>query len=210
MIEKRLRARSRATPGVLMMRRVARSRGFTLVEVAVVVVLVGVLAVIGVVVFSRYRAAARMSEATTMTAGIRAAQEAFKTENGVYAAVSNDVNSFYPSPAPGKFVTAWGAKCVNCVGGDINGWKRLNVAPHGPVMYGYATVGSVGSALAGSGVPTGAAGDITAPAALDGIASLGATTPVYVTVAWGDSNADGKPAMVVSYSVSNQIFVQQE
>lgn len=191
-----------------MIRRLGRSRGFTLVEVAVVVVIVGVLAVIGMVVYTRYRTAARLSEATNMTAGIRAAQEAFKAENGVYAAVSNDVNSFYPAPTPGKFVTAWGSKCLNCV--DANAWKRLNVAPHAPVMYGYATVGSVGSALAASAVPNGAGVDIASPSTLAGAGTLGATTPVYVTVAWGDSDADGKPAMVVSYSVSNQIFVQQE
>jgi type IV pilus assembly protein PilA len=189
------------------MRRLVRSRGFTLVELAVVVVIVGVLAVIGLVGYSKYRASARMTEATNMTTGIRGAQEAYKAERGVYASVSNDVSSFYPATAPGKFVTAWGGACATCVSADA--WKRINVTPHGPVMFGYATVAGVGAALGGAGKPTGSGGDIATPSAA-AVTALGTTSPFYVTVAWGDSDADGHPAIVVSYSVSNQIFVQQE
>lgn len=191
------------------MRRIGRSRGFTLVELAVVVVIVGVLGVLGVVGYTRYRASARMSEATHMTTGIRAAQEAYKVERGVYASVSNDMSSFYPAATPGKFVTAWGAKCVNCV--DPDAWRQLNVTPDGPVMYGYATVGGVGSALAGQSSVSGGGGALTnGMTSLTSSNPIGATSPFYVTVAWGDHDADGTPAIIVSYSVSNQLFIQQE
>jgi type IV pilus assembly protein PilA len=186
------------------MRRLDRSRGFTLVEVAVVVVIVGVLAVLGMVGYSKYRATARLSEATNMTASIRAAQEAYKAEKGIYASVSINTKSYYPAAVPGKFATEWGGKCTTCV--DQNAWKRLNVLPDGPVMYGYATVGAVGGTPELPDVSTNGAGS----ASFGQPDAVTATTPHYTTVAKGDTDADGIPSMVVSYSVSNQIFIQQE
>jgi type IV pilus assembly protein PilA len=183
----------------------ARSRGFTLVELAIVIVVVGILAVVGVAIYRHQSATARTAEATQLTAGIRAAQEAYKSEKGVYAAVSNDTSSFYPAAAPGSFKTEWGADCKNCI--DPAGWRKLNVHPAGPVMYGYATVSGVGgSSLSGgggsAGPPPGMRIDTPPPV------TLTATDPFYVTVAWGDTDADGKPCIVMSYSTSNQIIVQ--
>jgi type IV pilus assembly protein PilA len=185
----------------------ARARAFTLIELAIVVCIVGVLAVLGILGYRRYMATARTSEATKMTAGIRAAQEAYKTERGVYAAVSTDQNALYPAKTkPGKFVTAWGAACSNCVGGDPNGWTKLAVDPHEPVMFGYATVAGVGgSSLAGE---TGTEGLNTNGLTNSGAGELKETDPYYVTVAWGDTDGDGIPCIVLSYSTSNQFVVQ--
>ena len=131
------------------MRTRARSRGFTLIELSVVVVIVGVLAVIGMVGYRRYRASARMSEATNMIAAIRAAQAEYKAETGVYANVSNDINSLYPDTNPGPHVTQWGGACNVCKEG-VHGWQRLKVQTPGPVMYGYATVAGVGGTTVSS------------------------------------------------------------
>lgn len=181
-----------------------------------VVVVVGILAVVGAVVYRRHRATARTAEATQVTAGIRTAQEAYLAEKGVYASVSVDTSSLYPATSPGAFVTEWGGACTNCVGSDPDGWRKLAVHPGGPVMYGYATVAGVGgAALAATPPPPAAAPSMMAPAAAaggggSGGSGLAATDPYYVTVAWGDADADGVPCIVMSYSVSNQIVVQSE
>ena len=172
-------------------RRRARREGFTLIELMIVVVVVGVLGVLAILGYRRYAATARTAEAKQVTGGIRAAQEAYKTEKGVYAAVSSNQGSFYPSATPGPFVTAWGDKCTNCV--DIDAWRRLAVEPGAPVMFGYATVGCLG-ATCGFASPS----------------DLRPTDPFYVTVAKGDTDGDGKSCYVTSYSTSNQLVVQSE
>ena len=174
-------------------RRRARHEGFTLIELMIVVVVVGVLAVLAILGYRRYAATARTAEAKQVTGGVRAAQEAYKAEKGVYAAVSSNQASFYPSAAPGPFVTAWGDKCTNCV--DIDAWRRLAVEPGAPVMFGYATVGCLGGTCASGFV---------APV------ELKATDPFYVTVAQGDTDGDGVQCVVTSYSTSNQLVVQSE
>ena len=179
-------------------------RAFTLIELMIVVAIVGILAVLGVLGYRRYTATAHMAEATNLTGHIRAAQEAFKTEKGVYAEVSGSTSSFYPAAAPGSFVTQWGEDCKNCKGGDVDGWKKLAVTPSGPVMFGYATVAGVGAgAYSGEGAPPKAS--MAAPLPPD---ELKPTSPYFVTVAWGDTNADGTPCIVTAYSFSNQLVIQ--
>src|SRR5690606_23219095 len=92
----------RAEKGALEMRTHRRigPRGFTLVELSVVVVIVGVLATLAFVGYRRYRATARMAEATRMTTGIRVAQEAYKSERGLYANVSGQLENLYPATSP--------------------------------------------------------------------------------------------------------------
>lgn len=172
----------------------ARRRAFTLIELMVVVVVVGILGVLAVLGYRSYTATARTAEAKLITGGIRAAQEAYKAENGVYAQVSADDTSFYPAASPGKFVTAWGEKCLNCAGGNQEAWRKLSMEPGAPVMFGYAAVSCTGGVCAPSAAPV----------------SLAATDPFYVTVAKGDTNGDGIPCTVTSYSTSNQLVVQGE
>jgi type IV pilus assembly protein PilA len=195
--------RSRGARGARRAR--VRDRGFTLIELAIVVVVVGILAVLAILGYRKYTASARTTEAKHVTAGIRAAQEAYKGEKGIYAPVSMDDASFYPASSPGKFVTAWGAKCTNCVNGDPDAWKQLAVEPGAPVMYGYATIAGVGGTTAGGGGPS-----VQGPGAASFMAPLKATDPFYVTVAYGDTDGDGMPCTVTSYSTSNQLVVQSE
>jgi type IV pilus assembly protein PilA len=188
-------------------RRPRAQRAFTLIELAIVVCIVGVLAVLGILGYQRYRATARMSEATTMTSAIRAAQQAYKVEHGVFAEVSVNQASLYPTAAPGKFVTQWGKDCNNCKNGDPNGWRKLAVEPHEPVMYGYATVAGIGGAsLTSEPPPMGAQTNGFTPPSDE--PELKATDPYFVTVAWGDTDGNGKPCIVLSYSTSNQLVIQ--
>lgn len=181
-----------------------------MIELSIVVVIVGVLAVLGAIGYRRYITNAHTAEATSLTGGIRAAQEAFKVEKGVYADISQDTSSLYPAKAPGNFVTEWGGTCTNCAKSDPEAWKHLAVRPSGPVMYGYATVAGIGGGSLAAVPPPPKVG----MAAFSPLSSAGggepikATDPYYVTVAWGDTDADGTPCVVMSYSTSNQLVVQ--
>jgi type IV pilus assembly protein PilA len=175
----------------------------TLVEIAIVVVIVGVLAVIAIAGYRRYRTTAHMAEATNITGSIRAAQEAYKAERGLYAAVSNSTSALYPAATPGGFATVWGGDCTNCKGGDPDAWKKLAIHPSAPVIFGYATVAGVGD-LASQPPPPRATMAMATPSAT----TLKATDPYYITIAWGDTDADGVPCIITGYSFSNQLVVQ--
>lgn len=191
-----------------------RTRGFTLVEVAIVVVVVGVLAAVALVGYIRYRRSARMSEATNLVGMIKSEQEAYKSEKGLYAAVSKNTDSFYPAPNPGKFATAWGGPCDGC--NDPRGWTKLGVKPSAPVMYGYATVAGVGAdvgptpkALDPDVVTAPKADDDDAPAS-DQCASIAPTQPYFIIKAKGDTDGDGIAATVLALSCTNQLILTNQ
>lgn len=172
-------------------------------EVAIVVVIVAVLAVLGIVGYRRYVASAHMAEATNMSSEIRAGQERHKTETGIYASISQSLSGFYPATTPGKFVTEWGGPCTSCFA--PRDWEKIAVKSSGPVMFGYATVAGVGGAPAPAPPP---AANQPQAMALNNAEALASTTPFYATVAWGDTDGDGVPCVVMSYSYTNNLLVQ--
>lgn len=192
-------------------------RAFTLVEVAVAVVIIGILAVIAVVAYRRKIAATRVTEATNMITSIRGGQEAHKAENGVYANVSNSITSYYPAATPGAKVTQWGAPCSNCAGGDPNGWDKINVHADGPVIFGYATTAGIGgggaaammASSSGGGPPT--IGETEIDTAIQSQSTvIGPTDPMFIALAEADTNEDGKKCHVLGLSHSNHIVVTNE
>lgn len=187
-------------------------------EVAITVVIIGILAVIAVVAYRRRIAAARTAEATNMITNIRSGQEAHKAEKGVYANVSQSLTSYYPAATPGARVTQWGAPCTNCAGGDVHGWDKINVHADGPVIFGYATTASIGG---GGGGPAAAAMAMSPPPASIGAPeidtaiqsqtnAIGPTDPMFVALAEADTNEDGKKCHVLGLSHSNHIVVSNE
>ncbi len=116
---------------------VVAQRGFTLVELAVVVVIVGILAMLAVVSYRKLISSSHTAEATHMVQAIRVAQEAYHAETQQYANISANIYSFYPRAAVGRFKTGWGDHCGNCGSRE---WTELPVHVDGPVMFGYATV----------------------------------------------------------------------
>ncbi len=125
-----------------------RDRGFTLIELGVVVVIVGILAVLATVGYRKWVTSSRMTEAHNMLENIRSAEEAFKSENGGYLPVSLSYagagtakpTGDYPAATPGPFKTQWGAACATSICVQANSWKKLGVTTDSPVTYGYAVV----------------------------------------------------------------------
>ena len=75
------------------MSRTTQSRkGFTLVELAVVIVIIGVLAAFGVPQFLKSVERSKAAEAFNYLSAVRAAQERYLAQNGVYAAALTNLD----------------------------------------------------------------------------------------------------------------------
>jgi len=175
------RARSNRT------RMRAYKSGFTLVELAVVVTIVGVLSVIAVVGYRRMVLSSKLTEAENFVSAIRIAQEAYKTERGIYANIGSTP---CPSNGLGNQKVQWNP---NCNGGTMT-WATLPVHADGALQFGYTTVAG----------PPGAP-----PATFVNTSAMDATRPWYIITAVADLNNDGASGMnteMVGTSATNTLF----
>jgi type IV pilus assembly protein PilA len=183
---------------------VRRARGFTLVELMIVVAIVGVLAVLAVVGYRKLVQSSHVSEATGMVQNIRVAQESYHSETQQYANVSGNLQTFYPKAPQYQVVTAWGAACTAACPGGVP-WSALPVHVDGPVMFGYATI---------AGIPGGTPPPVSVQVNGQALAFPQApTTDWYIIAAEGD--LDGTPGQtndtnVYATSWSNQVFVDRD
>ncbi|HLV20572.1 MAG TPA: prepilin-type N-terminal cleavage/methylation domain-containing protein [Polyangiaceae bacterium] len=173
-----------------------RQRGFTLAELMVIVVIVGVLAAIGISLLRNHVFASRSSEALAMIQSIRAAEERWRAENQTYLDVSRgQIDALYPMASPGKTRYHW----VQSGGNDFDRWQLLNPTVSGPVQFGYAVVAG--------------------PPGADNLPNLGLadnptwatpTEPWYVIKAVGDADEDGVQAVFAASSFSSEVYRENE
>jgi type IV pilus assembly protein PilA len=170
-------------------------RGFTLVELMAVVVMVAVLATLAVYGVRKYIFAAKASEAYTMINAIKAAEEAYRDETFVYLNVSGSLDSLYPNATPGNTKTHWD----NPSGNDYANWQALGVDSTTAVQFGYAVqAGAAGATPPNVGTTE---QNFTWPTP---------TEPWYVIKAVGDRDEDGVKAIVVAHSFSSEVYVERE
>jgi prepilin-type N-terminal cleavage/methylation domain-containing protein len=198
---------------VVTARRPSRSSGFTLVELMVVVVIVGVLSILAVVGFRKLVGESRGAEAVYMVNAIKVAQESYHAETGSYANVSTSLcasttcSALYPqasaSAALGDTKVGWGVACGGACNAGMD-WSMLPVHVQGGVMYGYSTIaGAAGSTIS--------FGSITWPSGYSINVPSGATTADWFAITGvGDEDMDTVPAVVFGSSFSNDLLVMNE
>ena len=161
-----------------------REAGFTLMELMIVIIIIGVLAAIAIPSFNVYIKRSRASEATTFLGEIRQRQESYRSEFGQYCAVSGTTYAaMLPNPVPRAVPNSqpfsWNPMAAN--------WDQLGAAPDGPVRFVYSTV---------AGTP------MTAPAGLN----YAQTDFWFVAQAVGDLDDDMTFVTFEAYSAASHIW----
>ena len=153
------------------------SKGFTLIELMIVVAIIGILAAIAIPNFLRYQLKSKTSEAKTNIGAIRTSEEAFAAENDEYLGCVS-------TPAGNATAT----KTVWAVINAGQGFDAIGFAPSGNVYYRYGVL--TGNPAAQPAAALTASGADAAPG--------GGQTPAAGVVnmqinAMGDLDGDGTP-----------------
>ena len=166
-------------------------KGFTLVELMIVVTILGVLAAIAIISYMKYVRHAKTSEAYTILGAIKAKQEAYRAEFSQYCIVSSDLGdgNRWPAgaPSPTGQRVLWGAPPVN--------WKQLGVRTGDTVYMGYVVTAN----LPGTGAPGG-----SNPPPVD------LTDHWWAARAYGDFDLDGTYTTFDATNSSSTILVNNE
>lgn len=93
-----------------------RQKGFTIVELLIVIVIIGILAAITIVAYNGIQQRARDSARTSDIAGIQKALELYRADNGVYPSVGSDNSGYNLSTLSAALVP----KYINSIPNDPN------------------------------------------------------------------------------------------
>ncbi len=132
------------------------NKGFTLIELMIVVAIIGILAAIAIPNFLRFQLKSKSSEGKVNIAAIRTAQESYLAEFGVYVGAGL-------SPATiGSVGGSAKTPFVNTDGVGL-GFDQLGWSPEGQVFFQYGTV--INAAIPGASYTVSATANIDAAGA---------------------------------------------
>jgi prepilin-type N-terminal cleavage/methylation domain-containing protein len=176
-------------------------RGFTLTELLIVVVILGILAALAIVGFRRYVARARTTEAVAMLSEMASKQQVYFLEFGGYLPLRADnnttlpspneaTNAFYPAnPSGSDFESARTATSIANPAGWPAAWRSVGLRPRDNALYCTYLLNAGG---AGQAVPD---GNTIGKQLLPGIGA-GAPPWFYAVAACNLTGAAGYPDKV--------------
>jgi prepilin-type N-terminal cleavage/methylation domain-containing protein len=174
--------------------RRAQSAGFTLVELMVVVLITGILAAIGISLVRGHLNVAKANRALSGIQSIRAAEEAFRAQNGQYLDCSGNNASWYPVVSPGKVKYEWHQPSHP----DYARWMGLEITGDKLTQYGY---------LVNAGNPS------TAYPTLQ-TTTKPVLTPSpdnwYIIQVKGDIDGNGVPMLGLASSFNGEVYLERE
>jgi prepilin-type N-terminal cleavage/methylation domain-containing protein len=134
------------------------AQGFTLLELMIVVIILGVLAAIAVPSFQSQYHQSKSSEAQALLRDIAAKQEAFKSEFGQYLNVSGSFGFGNRRPSAAPRADFGYVDWTDEAGAIDLGWRQLGFRPQSAVRFSYIVVaGLPGVDPTSAGVPAGLA-----------------------------------------------------
>ncbi len=101
-----------------------RRKGFTLIELMIVVAIIAILASIAIPQYKKFQLKAKTSEAKSNIGAIRSAEETYSAEHDVYLKAQAS-----PGTVPGAQAADWPA--------DAGGFDDIGFKPAGKVYYSY-------------------------------------------------------------------------
>ncbi len=171
------------------MSRRNRRLGFTLIELMIVVVIMGVLAAFAIRGIRDKRSQAKQAEAMAGLRTIANAQETFRAEYGRYLDVSPNLSTYYPAPSASERLVRWAPPAE---------WTRLGVDMPTWVRFSYATTAGLPYSAPGN-VDPGVVG-LVWPAAAD------IKQPWYAVAAYGF--IESEPHYYVATNLSSRVHIQ--
>jgi prepilin-type N-terminal cleavage/methylation domain-containing protein len=159
-------------------------RGFTLIEMMIVVAVIGILSALAIPSFQSYVYRSRTSEAVTFLGEIRQRQESYRSEFGQYCGASGTGSITGPFNPP--TMPAGGVKGVFVP--NQNNWAQLGAVPDGVVNFQYRTNAGL-------------------PGSNPGVPGYDGTDFWFVSQARGDLDGDGEVVIFESYSAGNHIYI---
>jgi len=162
--------------------------GFTIIELMIVVLILGVLAAIAIPSFTVYVHRARMAESVSFLADIKQRQESYRAEFGQFADVSNgNLTNYTPASLPsGGGKVGWPASTT------IPNWVQLGADLDSATRFQYSVI---------AGIP----GGTPAP----GVYNIPATDFWFVGQANGDLDGDGDTVQVEVMSHRQVVWISE-
>ena len=105
-------------------------KGFTLIELMIVVAIIGILAAIAIPNFLSYQLKSKTAEAKTNLGGIKTALESYRAEQDIYPDCAANPTAGVPAATKGSWTAT------------ASGWSDIGFAPAGSVYYQYSVNGT--------------------------------------------------------------------